>query len=203
MFRSLGLALTAVLWASTAQAALITYEVTLIDGNRFRYDYAVANDGAITTQLALFDILFDPALYDEASLLDLSDAALATEWSSLFLGSAPGVPAAFDVLAFDGLGLGVGGNANGFAVEFSWLGQGLPGAQGFEVYDPSSFVLLGTGTSATREPPAPVPVPEPGSLMLCLGLLLVACSRRRKHAWRADAEPHSLYRDATNDSVAN
>jgi len=40
-------------------------------------------------------------------------------------------------------------------VRFHWLGSGAPGAQGFEVYDPSTFSLLETGsTSAVPEPPA-------------------------------------------------
>jgi hypothetical protein len=161
-----------------AQAGFISYEITDLGGANYRYDYTITNDGSITTQIGLFDILFDPALYDEASLFNVSDPSLEADWSQMFLGSGIGVPAAFDAFA-NGSGIGVGGSVSGFAVQFSWLGTGSPGAQTFEIYDPETFELLGGGTSTLQLPPVTA-VPEPGTFaLMTLSLAMLALQRRR------------------------
>jgi len=154
--------------AMPSQAAQISYSLQGLGGNEYRYDYSVLNDGSTGGAVGLFDILFDPALYDEASLTISSDPSLSAAWDQQVLASAPGVPAAFDVLATQG-GIAVGDSLSGFSMTFNWLGTGQPGAQGFEIYDPESFALLQTGTTS------PVPLPGTLGLLACGigGLLLL------------------------------
>ena len=137
--------LVAALCVGEAGAATITYLTTPLGGSTWRYDYIVANDGSITAEIALFDILFDPELYAEASLVIASEPAVASAWDQQILASGIGVPAAFDALAL-AEGIGIGQNASGFAVSFTWLGEGTPGEQPVEIYDAGSFALLGTIT---------------------------------------------------------
>ena len=166
------LLLFALLAAFGAEAAVITYQATNVSGNTWRYDYTVSNNGAITSNIQLFDILFDPALYNEASLTIVSGPGIASGWDQLILASGASVPAAYDVLA-TGSGIGNGQGVSGFAVSFTWLGAGTPGPQGFEIYDPSTFDLLGTGTTTTV-------VPAPASFWLMGTSLLAAGLRARR-----------------------
>ncbi len=156
--------------AGQSQASIINYTLTPLGGTNYRYDYTVTNDGSITSTVSLFDISFDPALYDELSLTDLSTAA---DWAIAIFGSGVGIPAAFDAFA-TGAGIGVGQSLGGFAVSFSWLGGGSPGAQAFQIYDATTFDLLGEGVTTAASP-----VPVPGTLgLLSLGLLGLAFTRR-------------------------
>lgn len=168
-----------------AHAVIITYDLASLGGNQYRYDYTLTNDGSITNDLALFDILFDPSLYDEASLSIVSDSLLTADWDQLFLGSGIGVPAAFDALAL-GDGLSIGETVAGFSVSFAWLGADLPGAQAFEVYDPSTFDFLGGGTASLR--PA-TSVPEPDTLALfALGLAGLGFTKRKRPVDRQSSD---------------
>lgn len=158
-----------------AHAALITYDLTALGGSHYRYDYTVTNDGSITSEVALFDILFDPLLYDESSLSIVSDPILTADWDQLMLGSGILISAAFDALAL-GDGIHVGESVSGFAVEFTWIGTGLPGIQLFEIYDADTFDLLGGGASEAR-----ASVPEPSTIFLLgFGLIALAWTTWRK-----------------------
>jgi hypothetical protein len=160
--------------ASSAHAAVIRYQVTNVAGTTWRYDYTVVNDGSPAGNIRLFDIDFDPALYDEASLAIVSGASITASWDEMFLASGLNVPAAYDVLA-TGSGIANGQSVSGFAVSFTWLGAGTPGAQAFQIYDASTFALLGTGTTTA--------VPAPAASWLLATALSVAAFRiRRRHA---------------------
>ncbi len=160
--------------AFNAGAATIFYESTALGGNQWRYDYVVLNDGSIAAEINLFDILFEPALYGPGSLSIVSDPVLTAGWDQVLLAPGISVPPAFDALAMED-GVSIGGYASGFAVTFSWLGTGLPGAQSFEIYNPNTFALLGTGTTTT--------VPLPASLSLfAAGLIAAGRYVRRKPA---------------------
>ena len=162
--------------AQTASAALIDYELTSIGGTSYQYEYTVTNDGSLGAGVAVewFAILFDPALYDESSLAIVTTDPPASDWDELILGSGLLVDAAYDVFALTG-GIADGDGISGFAIEFTWLGSGTPGTQGFEIYDPNNFDLLETGQTLSNV------VPEPGTLALfILATITAAMTRRRK-----------------------
>jgi hypothetical protein len=178
MFRPISILLlvTATLLSSAANAAKVNFTTVSLGGNHYRYDYVIHNDGSLGSgqSIQLIDLLFDPALYDESTLTNSSDSALASSWSQQFLGSAPGIPAAFDLLS-TGLGIAVGSEVNGFSVEFLWLGLGAPGHQIFEIYDPNSFALLEQGTTTTS-----IQTPLPGAFpMMATGISLLSVFRRK------------------------
>lgn len=174
----------ALLAPGVAHATTMGYNLTHLNGNTYRYDYTVINDGSLESgvNVKLFDIVFDPAMYDEPSLALLSNSGISSEWSEMFLASAPGVPAQYDVYA---LADGVSGTTSGFAVQFAWLGGGAgPGSQAFVISDPDTFSTLEEGfTSLNNNPPVDPPtspVPEPGTMLLtAMGLAFVGLVRRK------------------------
>ncbi len=123
-----------------------------LGGSRFRKTFTLFNE--VTKPLELIDLEFDPALYAEDSLGIVSAAPLANDWDQFLLGSAIDVPAVFTLAALRG-GVGLGGSVSGFAVEFDWLGAGLPTSQAFSVFDRSSFELLYSSTAEAQVVPAP------------------------------------------------
>jgi hypothetical protein len=85
----------------------------------------------------------------------------------------------FDALALGG-GIDPGELLEGFAVQFTYHGAGLPAAQLFEIFDPKTFDVLDSGFTVER-PTESVPIPEPWMLLLFatgLGGLLLARLRR-------------------------
>jgi hypothetical protein len=175
------LAAAAVSASTGARAIPIEYTVTSLagPGNYFRYEYTVANDGSLpgAAAVALFDIGFDPALYNEASLQIVSASSISAQWDQLILPSGIGVAALYDALSLTG-GIAVGGAVSGFAVEFQWLGADpLPGAQTFTIYDPTSFAPLEIGQTVLGQPPSPS-VPEPGALALAAAVALALGAAR-------------------------
>ena len=159
----------------SSYAVSVQYSLSSLGGDNYRYDYTLINDGSLGAGVALelLDINFDPALYLESSLNIVSSPSLSSDWDQYILGSAPSVPAAFDIYALTG-GVADGASLGGFSVEFTWLGGPAgPAAQSFEVFDPLSFASLESGTTTL--------VPLPGAFWLMLsGLLgLVRWSKRR------------------------
>ena len=152
----------------SSHAVSISFDLTALGGNDYRYDYTVNNDGSLGTGVAveLFDISFDTSLYQESSLAIVTPAPLSTGWDENILGSAPGIPAVYDAFELSG-GIADGATTSGFSVEFTWLGgpQG-PGSQTFEIFDPVTFNLLETGTTTVSS------VPVPGALLLMVSGLL-------------------------------
>ncbi|MCP5313168.1 MAG: hypothetical protein H6955_06410 [Chromatiaceae bacterium] len=165
-----------VLFAQSANAIIIEYDLTPLGGSSYRYDYTVVNSGSLGSgvSLELFDVLFDPSLYDETSLSIATPAPLANDWDEYFLGSGIALPAAYEAFALAG-GIADGATVSGFAVEFTWLGAGLPGRQDFEVYDPNTFDLLAVGS--TRSPESAVPLAAP-LLLILFGMGLIRVQAR-------------------------
>jgi hypothetical protein len=154
-------------------ATVVQYQLLPLGGNDYRYVYTVTNDGSLGagTAIELFDILFDPQRYDESTLQITTPAPLTNDWDQIFLASAPGVPAAYDAYALAG-GITDGGLMSGFAVDFTWIGSGLPGSQPFVIYDPNSFDQLEAGTTVSS-----VPVPTAWWLLLSGVLALGTVAR--------------------------
>ncbi len=185
--RMLGvLALVLLAHTQTAGAIAIHYDLTALGGDDYRYEYTVTNDGTLGAGVALewFAILFDPALYDETSLTIVTANPPAADWDELILGSGLLIDAAYDVFALVG-GIADGDSVSGFAVEFSWLGAGMPSAQGFEIFDPVSLNVIETGSTRATV----TSVPEPGTPALLFLAAIAAAMLRRKR--QGVAEPAS------------
>ena len=172
-----------------AAAVAIDYELNALSAPaRYEYRYTVTNVALSASPLGWFAIDFDTALYDEASL------AIATvglgEWSEQLLASIPilGVAAQYDAYKTVGTGLRVGESVAGFAVRFTWLGAGSPGAQAFTVYDPATLNILDGGVTTAVGAPPPIGLPEPStSAMAMLALAGVFAARRRGASGGAEA----------------
>ena len=165
--------LTLTILPAISIATIIEADLTALGGDHYRYDYTVTND-TLGAPLELFDLLFDPTLYDETTLTIVSDPAIGAGWVETILMSAPGFGAAYDLTALGG-GIAPGALLSGFAIEFDWLGGGAPGVQPFEVYDPNTYVLLDSGTTILNDSSGTVPVPATLSL-ITLGLVGIGSS---------------------------
>jgi hypothetical protein len=167
------LALLALLGSPVASAIQIDFASISLGGNNYRYEYQILNDGSLGTSMPvrLLDLEFDPLLFDESSLTNASASSLAADWTQTFLASAPGVAAVFDLSATN-QGIAVGTRLDGFAVEFHWLGNGIPGGQAFEIYDPDSFALLAHGVTT------PVPEPNMWAMMVIAWLATLLLGRQ-------------------------
>lgn len=138
-----------------ASAMSITYSLTNISANRYRYDYTVINDGSLPASAAVnwIYILFastpidlqpdgipDHTIYD-----NLAITASPANWDvlvqppTLSFGGADGV---LDALALPGPGVASGNSLGGFSVAFDWWGPGLPGAQPFAIWELNATTTL-------------------------------------------------------------
>jgi hypothetical protein len=163
---------TALPMFSWAAPVTIDYELSaLAQPSRYLYNYTVTNT-SLGEPLGEFSLDFNTALYGETTLRVASSTSTQS-WAQQFLGSVLGSPVQFDAFQTQTDGLPQGQSQNGFAVEFTWLGAGKPGAQFFQVYDPISFDVLASGlTTASAVPELPI------SAMLLLGLGCVAGARQ-------------------------
>lgn len=159
------------------QAVQITYTLASLGADNYRYGYVVTNDSAQdASPVQWFDLQFDTAFYGESSLTIITAPGTLLEWHQEVFNSAPGVPATVDVSTTGG-GVAAGQSLGGFAVEFRWIGAGVPGSQAFDVFDPVSFGVLLSGSTVLA-------IPEPGSALLLL-VGIVAVGARRLSAARA------------------
>jgi hypothetical protein len=158
----------------------IQYTLIPLGGNVYQYVYSITNNGTFPggASVKLFDIFFDSSLYQKSSLQIVTPSSLQSQWSEVLLAVIPPViPAEYDALSLQG-GIPVGNTVTGFSVKFTWLGQGLPGPQLFQVSDPTTFQVLQVGQTAL----APISVPAASTLSLILvglGLALLAAYQIR------------------------
>jgi hypothetical protein len=172
LFRTtLGICVPMIFLAFQASAdTVISSALTDLGGSEYQYTYSVFNDGSLgpSVSIQLFDIFFNPALYEAGSLDIVTPNPPSSQWSEEILASVGTTSADYDVFALDG-GIPVGDTVSGFAVQFEWIGQGLPGAQPFEISDPNTFDVLQSG-----ETTLPGPTPEPSTFWMLAMLVPIA-----------------------------
>lgn len=156
------------LLASThVSAALITYTTQFLGGASYRHDYTITHQIG-EDPVHLIDIEFDPALYLESSLTIVSDPVMTADWDQILIGSQTGLPALLDLFALVAP-LSDGATLSGFAIEFEWLGTGMPGSQAFQILNPDTFDAVSAGRTTGA-----ASVPEPAPLLLALTGLALA-----------------------------
>lgn len=127
----------------------IEYDLVILGNNRYRYIYTITNGTSDNTNaIQLFDIHFDASLYDENTLIIKTPSPPATDWTETLLFSVTGVAPIYD--AFSLTGIAENQSVTGFAIEFTWLGSGIPLDQPFDIYTPN-LVPLESGTTSLRQ----------------------------------------------------
>jgi len=174
----LGLAALLGMLATASPAALLTTHYTHGSGNRWTVELALTNDDGTPPSIQAFSAYFDEALFANLTLL-----ASPAAWDTLVLQPSTTIPAPgfLDALVADPAdGLGVGGQAGGFRVQFDFLGTRAPGALQFDVHDPLTFEVITSGTSIDAPGLA---VPEPASMLLAgIALAALAATGLRRQA---------------------
>ncbi len=163
---------------ATAGTVAVDYSLTNLGSGEYRYDYSITNNGSLGAgvPIQLFDIFFDPNLYQNLTIV--TQPPLTSSWDAIILSAVGTSPALFDNLA-TGAGIPDGGTASGFAIQFLFTGSGAPGSQTFEISDPNTFAVLQTGTTV---PATDNTVPEPatfGTVGLLLALGIRGVSRKK------------------------
>jgi hypothetical protein len=159
--------------ALDAQAETVRYlAVDLPDAiageDLWRYDYQVTGSFG---SFGGFNLLFDAARY--AALSD-PQPNLSPDWDLIVVQPDPTLFAAGLLTA---TAITTGGALDApFSLQFVWLGDGIPGAQPYEVFNDSFDI---TERGVTRVVGQDVPEPQTAALV-ALALLALAARRSRK-----------------------
>jgi len=158
-FIALLLAAAAGLAPCFASGASISETYHPIAGNQWTVDFTVVADGPPGT-INGFTVYFP-----DTSFAALSLAASPATWDSIVVQPDTTLhsPGFLDSLAL-GTGIGSGASLGGFAVTFSFLGNGSPGPLHFDIND-ANFHAVYSGLTTV----AAIPEPETASLFV-LGL---------------------------------
>lgn len=152
---------------SSVEASLetnILYSVDHIAGNRWRYTYEVQNT-SFAPGIEQFTIWFELGLYE--NIQEESSSYVQSDWIENIWQPEPLL---LDNGKYDAKALttpvSIANNYLGFSVSFDWLRAGTPGAQYYEIIDPTTFVTMTDGYTV---------IPEPVSMFLLSfgGLLLL------------------------------
>ena len=151
---------------TNSYGTLIRYNLTALGGKQFEYEYTVTNDSLIVP-IEEFTIWFDVQLYE--NLIITTEEPPASQWSEIILKKTGfGLPIGYDAKSLTG-GIQPLQVVSGFSVAFDWLGTGTPGAQFFEIIDPTTFETIDPGYT----------IPEPATLLLLsLGALALRAKRK-------------------------
>ena len=125
---------------------VISYSTSNPSGNNWVYQYTVSNP-APSDPIAEFTIWFDRARYTNLSVI-----GSPADWDSIVIQRDLSIPADgfFDTLAL-GAELGVGATLTGFSVGFTYLNTGTPGAQPFEIINPTTFLTTFSGMTVLAD----------------------------------------------------
>lgn len=167
--------LALVLFTGRAHAAAVTGVYTKLGGSNWLGTFSLANTGD-QPGITGFTVYFPQ---DNFSSLTLRSSPRS--WDAIVV--EPDVslrsPGFIDAFVLDSArALTNGQYQDGFAVQFSYLGHGVPGALPFDIVD-YDYNVLSSGTTVM----AVVMVPEPSSaVLLCIGGALIgfAIMRRRR-----------------------
>lgn len=156
------------LFCCSANATVVTFDLTDLGSDSFEYTYTIEND-TLPESIEWLTIWFDESLY--GNLSTTSPTSITDNWNEIILPSTGfEIPLGYDAQALSD-GITAGQTVTGFSVTFDWLGgQGtLPGPQQFEIINPSDSQTIDSGQT----------IPEPTTLLLFAlsGLLL----RKTKH----------------------
>lgn len=152
-----------------SNATLIDYTVNDLGGNSFEFVYTVVND-TLQIPIEQFTIWFDEALYDNLQIT--TQSPLADAWDEIILGSPGfGIPIGYDALTLN-TGIAAGDSTAGFTVTATWLGQGQPENQSFEIIDPDTSQTIDSGQT----------IPEPVTMLLLTCGLIGLRVRNKKNS---------------------
>jgi hypothetical protein len=157
------------LGTSAANATIIEFDATHLDGATWRYDYTVTNN-SLEQAIEEFSIFFSLGLYQ-----DIVIGGAPAGWDPIAIQPDGALPddGFYDALAF-GAGIASGQSLGVFSATFIWLGTGTPGSQTFHILDPLNLSSpLETGSTQRHATPPQTSVPEPGTLTL-FGFALMA-----------------------------
>jgi hypothetical protein len=147
--------------------AQVSYTATDISGNTWEYTYTVTN-GGMATPLGEFTVFFNLGQYT-----NLMVESSPGNWSSIAAQPDPGLPASgfFDAQALNA-GLAPGATLGGFSAEFTYLGQGTPGTQLFNMVNPNTYATLSAGYTTLTGSMHQAPEVDPATAISALTLLL-------------------------------
>lgn len=171
IFLCLALALSfGLTFASTASAAVVSYNAVSLGGTQWRYDYRVVAEIGDPT------IVEFTTFFESGSYANLAVISAPAGWDALAISPDSGIPADgfFDALSLVD-GISSGSSLGGFSVSFTFLGDGKPSDQRFDIVDPMTFATIDTGTTTVFD--EPVPVPEPSALSIFILASLLALRR--------------------------
>lgn len=168
----------AVLLAWNVQASVISYALSQVGAGTWQYDYTVTNN-SLPSPIEEVTIYFPGSLY--SNLLSIDQPV---NWNSFVAEPDPNLPAdgLFDS-ATGSAAISPGSTLGTFSVQFSWLGNGDPGSQLFDIVDPVNFSTLDSGSTVPRLLPPTPGLPEPGSQSLAiLGMVAMLVVAGKKKA---------------------
>jgi hypothetical protein len=161
---------TAFIFLSVASAfgslfTQIQYETTDLGSGQWQYTYDVTNIN-LTEGVKEFTIWFDYGLYENLAIVTPDPP----NWYGIVWQPELGLGDGGYDAATTGLGIGIGESVSGFSVRFDWLGVGNPGAQNYEIVNPTDFTTIETGFT----------VPEP-SIFVLMGLGAFSIVRKKQN----------------------